>query len=309
VRVWIQVRVLQSYRFGDRSVQGELHESRHVVLRRGRMHYLSAGAGTPVVALHGWPGYSADLASCATAGVHVRAGGRTGFFGFGDSDRLSDPATEPGGEEALAADVIDLLDALAMERVILAGYDVGSAVAPAVARLAPGRVTGLLLLNATHPLIGDKQRSPHMIAESWYQHFHLLRLAPRLLDGNADALRLYLGHFYNHWGGERKLTASQLEKVVEVYARPGAFTASLRWYQARAARRLLAAPASPPLETATIALWGDRDPMRPLDHREGFEESFPNSESRVLEGVGHFVPHEAPGQVADALRELATAQK
>ena len=290
-------------------MQGEVLESRHVVLRRGRMHYLSAGAGTPVVALHGWPGYSADWRAVLLLASTFARVVAPDFFGFGDSDRLSDPATEAGGEESLAADVIDLLDALAMERVILAGYDVGSAVAPAVARLAPGRVTGLLLLNATHPLIGDKQRSPHMIAESWYQHFHLLRLAPRLLDGNVDALRLYLGHFYNHWGGERKLTASQLEKVVEVYARPGAFTASLRWYQARVARRLLAAPAPPPLETATIALWGDRDPMRPLDHREGFEESFPNSKSRVLEGVGHFVPHEAPGQVADALRELATAQK
>jgi Beta-lactamase superfamily domain len=107
---------------------------------------------------------------------------------------------------------------------------------------------------------------------SWYQHFHLLPLATQLLDGNADGLRLYLGHFYNRWGGERKLTASEFEQVVEVYARSGAFAASIRWYQARVARRLQAAPAPRPLETATIALWGDQDPMRPLDHREGFAE-------------------------------------
>ena len=260
-----------------------------------------------MVALHGWPGYSADWRAVIRAASAFACVLAPDFFGFGDSDRLTDPAVEAADEEAFATDVIDLLDALAIEQAILAGYDIGSAVAPAVARLAPERVTGLLLLNPTHPLIGDKQPSPHMIAESWYQHFHLLPLATQLLDGNADGLRLYLAHFYDHWGGERKLTTRELEEVVEVYARPGAFASSIRWYEARTARRQRAAPAPPPLETVTLALWGDQDPMRPLDHRDGFEESFPNSESYVLEGVGHFVPHEVPEQVADALRELAAA--
>lgn len=59
-----------------------------------------------------------------------------------------------------------------------------------------------------------------------------------------------------------------------------------------------------PIEVPTIALWGDRDPMRPLDHREGSEQAFPRSESQVLPGVGHFVPAEAPDAVVRAIAEL-----
>jgi pimeloyl-ACP methyl ester carboxylesterase len=48
--------------------------------------------------------------------------------------------------------------------------------------------------------------------------------------------------------------------------------------------------------------------MRPLDHRERFDEAFSNSQNRVLPGVGHFVPYEAPASVVDALRELTTGE-
>jgi pimeloyl-ACP methyl ester carboxylesterase len=44
--------------------------------------------------------------------------------------------------------------------------------------------------------------------------------------------------------------------------------------------------------------------MRPLEHREGFELAFPNSASRVLAGVGHFVPFEAPDAVVEAIGDL-----
>jgi pimeloyl-ACP methyl ester carboxylesterase len=219
------------------------------------MHYLSAGAGPPVVALHGWPDYSADWRTVILLASTLARVIAPDFFGFGESDRLSDPATEAADEEAFAADIVDLLDALAIEQAVLVGHDIGSAVAPAVARLAPTRVSGLVLLNPTHPRLGDKQLSPHMISESWYQHFHLLPLAPRLLDGNAGALQLYLGHFYDHWGGTKKVSAAALAEVVGVYSRPGAFSTSIRWYQARVVRRQRPRPTPPPLRTPTIALW------------------------------------------------------
>jgi pimeloyl-ACP methyl ester carboxylesterase len=105
-------------------------------------------------------------------------------------------------------------------------------------------------------------------------------------------------------GGEADYdTRGHWDFVVDAYARPGAFTPSIRWYRARAARRNRPL-ASTPIEVPTIALWGDRDPLRPLDHREGFEQAFPRSESRVLSGVGHFVPAEAPDAGVFAIAEL-----
>src|SRR5205807_1905205 len=110
-------------------------------------------------------------------------------------------------------------------------------------------------------------------------------------------------HFYEHWAGSRRIEPDEFREVVDAYARPGAFASSIAWYRARPARRY-ATEKPAPVEVPTVALWGDRDPMRPLDHREGFERAFLQATSRVLDGVGHFVPAEAPDAVVAAIAEL-----
>jgi pimeloyl-ACP methyl ester carboxylesterase len=227
------------------------------------------------------------------------------FFGFGDSSSLSGGALA-AGEEAFAQDVLDLIDFLGLEPAVLVGYDIGSAVAAAVARRAPERVRGLVLLNPTHSFIGAKRYTPAAQREAWYQHFHLLPLAGQLIDGDRSRVEQYLTHFYTHWAGETRIEPDDFGVIVDVYARPGAFTSSIAWYRARAVHRSRSTT-PPPVELPAIALWGDRDPMRPLGHREGFEQAFPRSISRVLPGVGHFVPAEAPDAVVVAITELLRA--
>jgi pimeloyl-ACP methyl ester carboxylesterase len=274
-----------------------------VELSRGRMHLVAAGDGPAIVMLHGWPGFWYDYR-------HVlRPAGRLGrciapdFFGFGESERiLGDPA-DVADEEAFARDIVDLFDALKIDQALLVGHDIGSAVGPAVARLAPGRVQGLLLLNPTHPYVGDKRFRPEAQRESWYQWFHQLPLAEWLIDGDRERVRLYLSHFYEHWAGNVRTSPNELERIVDAYSSPGAFASSLQWYRARVRRR--DRPDTPlPIGTPTIALWGDRDPMRPLDHRQGFQLAFTNSRDHVLSGVGHFVPAEAPDAVVAAIADL-----
>ena len=277
-----------------------------VRLSRGRMHYVSIGTGPGVVLLHGWPGFWFDYRHVLPrVASRVRAVAPD-FFGFGES-MIDDGVAGAAGEQAHAADVVELLDALGLDRAVLVGQDIGSAVAPAVARLAPERVRGLVLLNPTHPYIGDKRNTPDQQREAWYQHFHLLPLAKQMIDGDRRLVELYLSHFYEHWAGRKKIEPAELASVVEAYARPGSFAASIGWYHARAAERARRRPVAP-VHVPTIALWGDRDPMRPLDYRDGFERAFPASTIRVLSGVGHFVAAEAPEAVADAITELASRE-
>lgn len=272
-------------------------------LSRGRMHFVTAGEGDCIVLLHGWPGLWFDYRHVLPRAGRIARCIAPDFLGFGSSDVPSGDPVGGADEEAFAGDIVELLDAVGVGDAVIVGHDVGSAVGPAVARLAPERVRGLVLLNPTHPLIGDKRYTPDALREAWYQQFHLLPLSQRLIDGDRRCIELYLAHFYDHWAGRDRITTAELDFVVEFYARPGAFASSIRWYRARAARR--ERPMAPtPIEVPTIALWGDRDPMRPLDHREGFEQAFPRSESRVLNGVGHFVPAEAPDAVVRAIAEL-----
>jgi pimeloyl-ACP methyl ester carboxylesterase len=275
-----------------------------VALRRGRMRVAIAGnGGPPVVLLHGWPGFSVDYRDVLPLLARRARAVAPDFFGFGGSDVPLGPPEEVADEAAFADDVIELVDALGLEPPVLVGHDVGSAVAAAVARRAPDRIRGLVLMNPTHPFIGDKRWEPDAQREAWYQHFHRLPLAEALIDGRRRAVEVYLGHFYAHWSGSKPIRRELFASVIDAYARPGAFAASLAWYRARAAYRERELPLAP-VEVPAIALWGDCDPMRPLAHREGFEQAFPRSQSRVLAGVGHFVPIEAPAAVAEAVGEL-----
>jgi pimeloyl-ACP methyl ester carboxylesterase len=272
-------------------------------LSRGRMHYVTVGAGSGVVLLHGWPGFWFDYRHVLPGVAGLARAVAPDFFGFGDSEAVSGDPTDVASEGRFADDVLELLDRLDLDGVVVVGHNIGSPIAPALARLAPERVRGLVLLNPTHPYIGDKRYSRDAQREAWYPQFHLLPLAEDLIDGDRRRVDLYLSHFYEHWAGRDRIPATELATVVDAYARPGAFASSLAWYRARAAqRRQRELPAA--IEVPTIALWGDRDPMRPLDHREGFERAFPNSTSRVLPGIGHFVAAEAPDEVVRAIGEL-----
>jgi pimeloyl-ACP methyl ester carboxylesterase len=280
---------------------GLVHE--FASLSRGRMHYVTSGAGIGIVLLHGWPGYWFDYRHVLPRTSQLGRCIAPDFLGFGDSDAPIGDPIDTANEAAFAADIVSLLDSLAVEDAVIVGHDIGSAVGPLVARLVPARIRGLVLLNPTHPFIGDKRYMPDALREAWYQQFHLLQLSERLIDGDRRCVELYLSYFYEHWAGRDHITPEELDLVIDTYARPGAFASSIWWYRARAARRS-SQQAPRPIEIPTIALWGDRDPMRPLDHREGFDEAFPRSVSRVLAGVGHFVPAESPGAVVDAIGEL-----
>jgi pimeloyl-ACP methyl ester carboxylesterase len=281
---------------------------RWAAVRRGRIHYVEAGNGIPIVLLHGWPGFWFDYRLVIGDAAKLGRAIAPDYLGFGESSAV--PADDAGAadESAYARDVLDLIAELQLGRVILVGQDIGSAVAPAVARLAPELVAGLVLLNPTHPFIGPRRYTPEAQREAWYQHFHVLPLAARLIDGDVERVRTYLAHFYEHWAGEREISDEDLETVVRTYARPGAFAASLGWYRSRARARSRGSTPDP-LMTPTIALWGDRDPMRPLSHRDGFERAFPSSTSRTLPGIGHFVAAEAPEAVLAAIDELISTQR
>jgi pimeloyl-ACP methyl ester carboxylesterase len=274
-------------------------------LSRGRMYYKFGGSGPGIVLLHGWPGFWFDyrhvLPSATTLGTVVAPD----FFGFGDSDILVGAAVDVADEQAFAGDVVELLDWVGFDQAILVGHDKGSAVAPAVARLVPERVRGLVLLNPTHPYIGEKRNAPAAQREAWYQHFHLLPLAERLLDGHRDRVALYLQHFYVHWAGVRQIEPEELKQVIYVYARPGAFVASIAWYRARAAARTRdEKPQS--IDLPTIALWGEGR-HAPAQPPRGLRASLPANDQQNARRCGSLRPAEAPDAVVSAIGELLEA--
>ena len=260
--------------------------------------YDREGEGPPVVLLHGWPGWRADYRDVVPllrehADVIV-----PDLRGFGDSDRHVRPPADAYSAEAQAASVLALIDELGVDAPVLVGYDIGSRVARTLALTAPKAVQALVL---SPPLPGIGERILRT-DEFWYQPFHRLGLADQLLDGRPDAIRAYLTHFWDHWSGPAfTLPAERFDEIVELYARPGAFSASVAWYRSGSAGVATALAERPHRITppATV-LWPAHDPLFPLAWSDRLDEFFDEVELQHVPGIGHYVPLEAPAAVAEA---------
>jgi pimeloyl-ACP methyl ester carboxylesterase len=270
-----------------------------------RLAYDRTGTGPAVVLLHGWPGDRTDwrlvaplLSSCDVVVPDLR--------GFGESDKHPEDPARSYSADAQARSVLGLLDELGLDRAVVAGYDVGSRVAQALARQRPERVRALVLAPPL-PGVGDRILGVGPQREFWYQAFHQLELAEQLVDGRPDAVRAYLRHFWTHWSGPDFAVSDELlDPLVARYAEPGAFTASIGWYRAGAGAvaRSLAERAPDPADrigAPTTVLWPEFDPLFPRAWSDRLDEFFADASLRHLDGAGHFSPLERPEEFAAAI--------
>jgi pimeloyl-ACP methyl ester carboxylesterase len=272
------------------------------------LEYDRAGSGPPVLLLHGWPGARSDQRAVAEL---LRADADVivpDLRGFGGSDRHERDPADAYSADAQASSICGLIDELELDRPVIAGYDVGSRVAQAVGQALPEDVRALVLAPPL-PGIGARILEPGAQREFWYQPFHQLALSERLMDGDARAVRAYLEHFWEHWSGPAFTPEPErLDALTELYARPGAFRASIAWYRAGAgavARSLAERPPAPLDRVAvpTTVLWPEHDPLFPQAWSDRIGEFFADAELRMLDSVGHFVPVEAPEAMAAAISE------
>jgi pimeloyl-ACP methyl ester carboxylesterase len=265
-----------------------------------------------VVLLHGWPGDRHDyreVTPLLSASAHVVV---PDLRGFGESDKHpEDPATAYSAD-AQARSVVGLIDELGLGGAVLAGYDIGSRVAQTIASTAP-EVVHALVLSPPLPGAGERVLSPDAQREFWYQAFHQLELADRLIDGDRSAVRAYLRHFWTHWSGPGlPQTEAELDRLADLYGAPGAFAASIGWYRAGSgmvARSLAETPPDPNdrIAVPTTVLWPELDPLFPHEWSDRLEDFFSRASQETLPGVGHFTPLEAPERFAGAIRRKTDA--
>ncbi len=277
-----------------------------------QLAYWREGSGAPVVLLHGWPGDHGDYAAVVPLLADRTDVVAPDLRGFGRSDKHPADPAEQYSAAAQARSVIGLIQELQLDRPVLAGYDVGSRVAQAVARLAPEHVRALVL-GPPLPGAGERVLSPDAQREFWYQPFHRLALATELIDGNPAAVRSYLRHFWSHWSGPGYTPSDgHLDRLTGLYSPAGAFAASIAWYRAGAGTLAvaLAERAPSPAERVAIpttVLWPDQDPLFPLAWADRMDSFFSRATLRTLPGAGHFLPVEAAETLAAAIIAAASA--
>jgi pimeloyl-ACP methyl ester carboxylesterase len=266
----------------------------------------SQGSGPAVLLLHGFPDahelWRHQCPALAAAGFRTIA---PDLRGFGASDKHLEPPAEAYSAVAQARSVVGLIDELGLEPPLIAGYDIGSRIAQAIARDTPEKVRALVV---SPPLPGAGRRilTPEAMREFWYQSFHQLSLIEEILDGDRAAVRAYLAHFWSHWSGpDFELTDARLDHLADAYGAPGAMTASIGWYRAGSGGVASALAETDPeqrIATPTAVLWQEHDPLFPRAWADRLDVFFSDLELRELDGVGHFTPLEAPQAFAAAIR-------
>ena len=268
--------------------------------------YERAGSGPPVVLLHGWPGDHTDHEEVVPLLTGVADVVVPDLRGFGESDKHLEPPAEAYSAVAQARSVVGLINELGLEPPVIAGYDIGSRIAQAIARDTPEKVRALVV-SPPLPGVGQRILSPVAMREFWYQSLHQLSLIEEILDGDRAAVRAYLAHFWNHWSGPGyEPTDARLDHHADHYGEPGAMIASIGWYRAGSGGVASALAEQPPKQrigTPTTVLWQEHDPLFPREWSDRLDEFFSAAELRWLDDAGHFTPLEAPEVFAAAIRE------
>lgn len=140
--------------------------------------------GPVVVLLHGWPydihSYVDVVPMLTKAGYRVIVPHLRGY----GTTRFRDPNAVRNGEPAaLAADTVALMDALKIDKAILAGYDWGARTADIVAALWPQRVKGLVSVSGY--LIGSQEAGKNPLPQAQNSNGGTSSISPRSAAASA----------------------------------------------------------------------------------------------------------------------------
>jgi pimeloyl-ACP methyl ester carboxylesterase len=271
--------------------------------------------GLPVLLLHGFP-YDVRSFDGVVARVNA-AGFRTivpWLRGYGSTQFLSGDTPRSGEQAALGKDLLELMDALRIQKAVLGGYDWGGRAACVVSALWPQRAAGLV--SCTGYNIQDIANSrrpadPAQEARLWYQYyFHIERGRNGLTEKRREISRLLWKMWSPTWAFDDATfdrtagsfdNADFVDVVIHSYRHRTGSVAGDPGYAAVEARLA----AQPDIDVPCINLHGAADGVIPAQASEGHGKHFTAPyQRRVLENVGHNVPQEAPQAFADAILQL-----
>jgi pimeloyl-ACP methyl ester carboxylesterase len=276
--------------------------------------YAEAGpaSGRPVILLHGWPYdiYSfVDVAPLlASAGYRVIV---PFLRGYGTTRFLSSETFRNGQPSALAADVIDLMDALKIEKAIMAGFDWGARSADIVAALWPERCKALVSVSGY--LVGSQEAGkmplpPAAELQWWYQYYFATERGRAGYDKyRHDFARLIWQLASPKWAFD----GATFDRSAESFNNPDHVAIVVHNYRWRLGltegepkydeleKKLASAPT---ISVPAITLEGDANGaphLEPSAYASKFSGKYEHR--NITGGIGHNLPQEAPESFAKAV--------
>ncbi|WP_457584840.1 alpha/beta fold hydrolase [Ensifer canadensis] len=280
-------------------------------------YYEAGSANAPTVfLLHGFP---YDIHSYVdVAPLLVQKGFRVvvpHLRGHGTTTFLNRSIARSGQQAAIGKDLVDLMDALKIDQAIFAGYDWGGRAACVAAALWPERCKGLVSVNSY--LIQDIARAGEPASAKvergfWYQFYLQTERGRRGLERHrADIARIMWRDNSPTWRFDDAVFARSagsfenpdyVDVVVHSYRHRLGGAAGYPEYAAL--ESMLAA--QPQIRVPTVTLDGDSDGVVAATDGTTTALHFSGRRvHRVIRGVGHNLPQEAPSEFVDAVVEVS----
>ena len=274
------------------------------------INYASAGAGPPVLLLHGHP--QTHVAWRKVAPRLVAAGYRViapDLRGYGDSDKPeSDPSHLPYSKRVMAADQIALMKHLGHPMFSVVGHDRGGRVAHRLALDFPDAVDRVAVLDIA-PTLTMYAKTDQEFATRYFWWFFLIQP-----DGLPEKMIASDPEYFlrRHIGGQVKIAGSVDETVIAEYFRtykiPETLHAICEDYRAAASIDLVhdREDETSRITAPLLAIWGELSVVGQLYDVKATWQEKAKSVSGVALPCGHAIPEEAPADLtAHILKFLA----
>ncbi len=268
--------------------------------------------GPPVVLLHGWPydihSYVDVTPLLAQAGYRVVI---PYLRGHGTTRFLSDATPRNGQQAALAADIVTFMDALKIEKAIVAGYDWGARTADIVAAIWPERCKALVSVSGY--LIGSQEANrmplpPKAELQWWYQYYFATE---RGRAGYAKYTHDFARLIWTLASPKWAFDDATFDRSAAAFDNPDHVAVSIHNYRWRLGlaegepqfddleKKLAAFPA---IGVPSITLEGDANGA-PHPDPAAYAKKFTGKYAHRLirGGIGHNLPQEAPQAFAQAV--------
>jgi len=266
--------------------------------------------GWPVILSHGFPydihAYDEVVPLLTAQGARVIV---PYVRGYGPTRFLSSSTMRSGQQAALGSDIIALLDALSIDKAILAGFDWGGLSSCVASALWPERVSGLVSYAGYDVVDRVAQRKafdPSLECVMWYQHLFQSERGRDCLTRNRREITRIL---WQQWSPKWAFSDALFEETVKSFDNPDFVDVVLHCYRhvfgnkdgdpalEQLEERLAK---QPKITVPTITLDGTQDPLKPGGSAT-HDVMFAGQHERRVYDVGHAFPAEAPAAFADAV--------
>ncbi|MBF6170944.1 alpha/beta fold hydrolase [Nocardia blacklockiae] len=266
--------------------------------------------GQPVILLHGWPydAYSyADVGPLlAEAGYRVLV---PYLRGYGPTTFLSAQTPRNGQQSAIARDIVDFMDALHIDKAVLGGFDWGARTVDIIAALWPQRCKAIVSVSGylvTQQAAQQQPLSPEAELGWWYQYYFATERGRLGYARNRhDFNKLIWRRASPQWNFDdatydRSAAAFDNPDHVDIVISNYRWRLSLAPGEPRYDAYEQQLATGPAITVPALTISSDFDGA--AKDGKGYRDKFTGRyEHRVLDGIGHNVPQEAPHPFARAI--------